>query len=242
MCAIEIERIKSKLSSSTAQTPPPSSGSSNPSSQTPYFEHHQQNQSHPQPHHLRSLQQPNVPLYQSAKVEESGVSPEILFPPWPSANYHSYYDTGSGPVSLPEITAISVSNKATEPEQQQQHQRFAKLAELAGETETAPAVESFENGRYGETSPRLRTGSEDAGNGEEPLLHLTTAMQANAMQQQQQHQQRQQVAETLTTNTTHLYDSSSNAVTISTYEQAAVSSLKLIVPIIYSRTIFRKTS
>ncbi|VDD74272.1 unnamed protein product [Mesocestoides corti] len=210
MCAIEIERIKSKLSSSTAPTPPPSSATSNPANSTAYFDQHQQQS---------SVDQTSAALYQSTKVDENNNAPELLFPPWPTASY-PYYDT-TGHVSLPEITAISKTGSTLE------HQRFAKLAELAGEGDATPypgvfpeAMDTYES-RYGDVV-RVRAGS-DAGSlrgqrqtsagtsSSEDLLVPTVQATTSAI--------------TLPASTSHLYESSATAVTMSTYEQAALSSL-----------------
>lgn len=239
MCAIEIERIKSKLSSSAAPTPPPSSASSNPSNTTVYFEHQQSQQHH---HHQQqqqhTLHQAGSSLYQSTKVEEGGVAQDLLFPPWTPANYSSYYET-SGHVGLPEITAISASNKTGASLEQQ---RFAKLAELAGEGElpqyasdagAAGAMDTYES-RYSGMSPRIRAGSDASSlriSRHTPVGAPATAddailptMQATVMQQHQQRGSRTtaSVTETLPANTSHLCDSSATAVTMNSYEKAAV--------------------
>ncbi|KAL5966467.1 Nuclear receptor ROR-beta [Taenia solium] len=244
MCAIEIERIKSKLGASAAPTPPPSSGSSNPSNTTVYFEH-QQSQQHQHHHHQQqqehTLHQTGSSLYQSTKVEEGGVTQDLLFPPWTPANYPSYYET-SGHVGLPEITAISASNKTGASLEQQ---RFAKLAELAGESElpqyasaagAAEAMDTYES-RYSGMSPRIRAGSDASslrGSRHTPIGASASAddpilptMQAAAMQQQQQRGSRTTTSatETLPASASHLCDSSTAAVTMSSYEKAALSSL-----------------
>ncbi|VDM16170.1 unnamed protein product [Hydatigera taeniaeformis] len=247
MCAIEIERIKSKLSSSAVPTPPPSSGSSNPSNTTVYFEHQQQQQHQHHQHQQQqqhTLHQTGNSLYQSTKVEESGVTQDLLFPPWTPSNYPSYYETSSH-VGLPEITAISTSNKTGAGLEQQ---RFAKLAELAGDNEmpqytsaagTAGAMDIYDS-RYSGVTPRIRAGSDASSlrgprhtpvgataGADDPVL---PSIQATAIQQQQQQQQREtrataSVAGALPTNASHLCDSSASAVTMSSYEKAALSSL-----------------
>ncbi|KAH9284012.1 Nuclear receptor ROR-alpha [Echinococcus granulosus] len=241
----EIERIKSKLSSSTTQTPPPSSGLSNPSNTTVYFEHQQQQQRqhhHHQQQQQQTLQQTGSSLYHPTKVEESGATQDLLFPPWTPANYPSYYET-TGHVGLPEITAISPSNKTDASLEQQ---RFAKLAELAGESEmpqyasaagVAAAIDTY-GSRYSGVTPRIRAGSDASslrgprhnpvGASASPDDPILPTMQTTAMQQQQHQQGSGTTASataTLPTNTSHLYNSSASAVTMSSYEKAALSSL-----------------
>ncbi|KAM3177454.1 hypothetical protein ACTXT7_004539 [Hymenolepis weldensis] len=232
MCAIEIERIKSKLGSSTSQTtPPPPQSQQTPSN---YYEHHQQSQQQ----HLRSMQQQQAnasSLYnQSMKIEEG----EILFPPWTPATYHpSYYETTGGHVGLPEITAIKSGGNVAE----QQQQRFAKLAELAGETDVgsgyvaaaaaaavaAAAIDNRSIDNYESrgvpysaaeeiVNPRMR-GRSDTHSAEQSLLPSIQGVG----NQQQPHQQ-QQSSVTSNANAVHLYDTSA---AMSSYEQAALSSL-----------------
>nr|CDS27504.1 nuclear receptor 2DBD gamma [Hymenolepis microstoma] len=226
MCAIEIERIKSKLSSSASQTtPPPPHSQQTPSN---YYEHHQQSQQQ----HLRSMQhqQANASsLYsQSMKIEEG----EILLPPWTPATYHpAYYETTGGHVGLPEITAIKSGINSAE----HQQQRFAKLAELAGEPNVGSgyvaaaavavaaaaidnrSIDNYEGrgvpysvaGDIG--NPRIR-GRSDANRPEQSLLPSIQGMTS----------QQQQSSVTSNANTAHLYD---NSAAMSSYEQAALSSL-----------------
>lgn len=239
MCAIEIERIKSKMSSSSAQTPPPPppphpppSSSTNPANPVAaYYEHHQQ---------LRSIQQQaNTSLYnQSIKIEEG----EILFPPWTSAAYHpAYYEAPGGHVGLPEITAIKSGGSSSD---QQQQQRFAKLAELAGESEVdsgyaaaaaaAVAAAAMDSSAYESrvgsytgvaeiNPPRMRAGSDTSSLAREGSI--LPSIQGVAAQQQQQQIVTTSASSitTLPPNPTHLYDSSAAGAGICSYEQAAVS-------------------
>lgn len=222
MCAIEIERIKSKINTSSEA---PSPITPTPQSHPPVSYFDQQQQQHHSSH--------PTPLYQSTtKIDEPHTNNELLFPPWATnTSYTSQYYDGQG-TSLPEITAIS---KSSVQHNHQHQQTFAKLAELAGGdvTGSTDALGSYTGGftvapmeqltSYGaryDSEGRMRAGSDtsslkDGGtpaaktNSEEMVMPRQATAPPPAPQPP-----------------SSLYDPSSAAAaaaTITSYEQAAVS-------------------
>lgn len=239
MCAIEIERIKSKLGTTASQTtpppPPPSQVQQTPSG---YYEHHQTGHHAQSQQHLRSMpsqqQASNATsstLYNpSMKIEEG----EIIFPSWTPASYNpSYYESAGSHVGLPDITAIKSGGSSADSQHQQ---RFAKLAELAGESDVGSgyvaaaaaavaaaaidnrSIDAYEGrgvpynaaGELG--SARMRGRLDSNRGGEQSILPSIQGMAGQ--------QPNQQGNVNTNANSMNLYDTSA---AMSSYEQAAVS-------------------